>query len=93
MLIMVCFPTRVLQAAVLFINTANKAQQLTVPLADVPKVDCANGCLLRDVWAQTEEVTHDDHIVLDLAVHQTAYFIISPVSPAAPVAAAGAADF
>lgn len=67
------------KVAVLFLNPLDQAQNISIPLADVPGQPCSKGaCAVRDVWAQQDIGSQSDHLSISLATHQTAYYILTP---------------
>lgn len=67
------------KVAVLALNPLDEPQALAIPLADVPGQPCAKGaCAVRDVWGQKDAAPQADHLAVDLAVHESVYYVLTP---------------
>jgi len=67
------------KVAVLAVNTVNVNQAFSVPLSDIPGVPCggSKACMVHNVWTSEDHVVQADHLSLNLAMHESVYYIIS----------------
>ena len=63
------------KVAILLVNVLNIAQNFSLPLADVPGLGCSSNCTARDVWNQEGVTISGDHLDVELAVHESAFYI------------------
>ena len=68
--------------AVLLMNHADKAADLTLTFSDIPTATCTK-CSVRDVWARKDLGTFDGTFTAKgLASHDAAFLVITPASDA-----------
>lgn len=75
------------KVAILVVNIGEVAQAFSLPLSDVPALDCggsggasssSGGCAVRDVWGQKDLPRVVAHLPMQLRSHESAFFIINP---------------
>eukprot|EP00039_Didymoeca_costata_P027722 m.19038 g.19038 ORF g.19038 m.19038 type:complete len:663 (-) comp6470_c0_seq1:97-2085(-) len=66
------------EVAILVINIADRPQKMSVPIADIPQLKCGTSCQVRDVWNQKNMPDQTETIDVDLRVHESAFFKLSP---------------
>jgi hypothetical protein len=65
------------KVAVLIVNLAPETQDFSLPLADVPSLNCGAGkCTVRDVWLQKDMAPEKDHVPMTLREHESGFYIL-----------------
>jgi len=72
------------KTAVLLMNHAGAAADLTLSFADIPGVTCTT-CKLRDIWSHRDLGTFDgSYTAKAVASHDAAFLIVTPATVASP---------
>eukprot|EP00729_Bicosta_minor_P002093 gene2093-11945_t len=66
--------------AILVVNILDLPQSFTLPLGDVPTLECGSSCTVRDVWDQKYLGPVTTHLPIQLRSHESGFFIVGPAA-------------